>query len=96
MPMLANRTYCSHIDAYYVIDRDGYVPSLFSMPYMIVQYAKKPEYSPNARMITPEMIGLYDYIFVWGDNQKVEGSLQLMGFFPYTRCSVFGVYQNRR
>jgi hypothetical protein len=83
-----------HIDAYYVIDRNGYVPSLFSAPYMIVQYLTKPVFSYSQKYITLEMLRKYDYLFVSDDTAEVEARLNNINFTLFHRENNFGIYKN--
>lgn len=85
-----------HIQAYYVIDRTGYVPSLFSTDYMLVRTKEKGAYSFDPGRINIEKLRTFDYIFVWGDNTRMEGELKKIDFAPMVRDGGLGIYQRTK
>lgn len=94
MPVWPYGTYCGHVDAFYVIDGDGYVPTLFSAPYMMVRYREKPFYSPMVTEMTPDMLRRYDYLLMWGVSKAIDDSLAKHSFTPILKSGVYGIYKN--
>jgi hypothetical protein len=101
MPLLAANSQIGRVnpylflDAYYLIDKNGYVPSLFSETYMMVKYREKPNFSYNLRNVSTEMLTQYDYLLVRGAHiQKVNKDMREWGFALIKRAGSHGVYLN--
>jgi hypothetical protein len=86
--------YIGHIDAYYVIDNGGYVPTLFSAPYMLVQYRQKPDFAAEHDKINSVMISNYNYVFVWGHNTNISDFLNKINFTLMNTRGDFEIYGN--
>lgn len=87
--------YVGHIDAYYMIDNNGYVPTLFSAPYMLVQYRQKPDFTTDLNKLSYEMICKYDFVLVGGHNAAVSSYLEKINFTLIKKASVFEIYGKR-
>jgi hypothetical protein len=85
----------NHLEAYYLIEKEGYVPTLFSAPYMTVKYRTQPIYEPDIAKLSYETIRKYDYLFVTGDHAAIERLLTSANFTAIDRGMLFGVYKNK-
>ena len=77
-----------NLSSYYVADRDGYVPILFSTEYMPVKYITHPLVSNYPSRIDSVLLAGYDYLFIWGPNKPAENLLLAEGYrllFDYGR-----------
>jgi hypothetical protein len=84
----------NHLEAYYLIEKNGYVPTLFSSPYMMVHYRYPPVSLGNTGRLSYAVLRNYDYLFVSGDNAALEGFLKSVKFTVAGRELFFGVYRN--
>jgi hypothetical protein len=83
-----------HIDAYYLINNGGYVPSLFSASYMMVRYKNKPVYNPNADRVTDKTLRWFDYILVTGESREFGKWLGKLGFPLVEQTDFAAIYKN--
>lgn len=82
----------ANIQAYYTIDNDGYVPSLFSTEYMPVRYRFKPDYSPYSSSLMPERLKKYDLVFVWGKTDGIQDTLFRYDYFLHGQIAQYSVF----
>lgn len=84
------------IAAYYAVDGNGYVPCLASEKYMVVNYREKPEFQIYAKTNIPKQIGAYEYLIVWGHNEKSRERLAREGFVLVDSAIGYGLYKDER
>lgn len=92
-PFVGQIGYMANIQAYYVMDREGYVPSLFHDNYIIVKYKKAPIFSPYPEDITFDMLRQYDFLFLWGREANVEAYVALSGFAIRKQTADMSIYE---
>lgn len=91
---ISTETYIGHVDAYNVIDNNGYVPTLFSASYMMVRYREAPVFTPDINKITYEMIINYDYILFWGLKDGIVEALNRFNFQLIGKSADYGIFKN--
>jgi hypothetical protein len=93
-PIRVSGPFVGHIEAFYVIDKNGYVPTLFSAPYMIVKYREEPSFTPDIHELSDEMVSKYDYAIVWGFNDKLIKHLNNIHFDLVDKYDDIAIYKN--
>jgi len=86
-------TVSRHIDSYYVIDRGGYIPFLFSTSYMIVRYREQPSYDPVTGTMSARDLQDYDYVLVENANTFIEDVLKKFNFTLVDKANRYCVYK---
>jgi hypothetical protein len=82
-----------HISSYYLYDKTGFTPGLFSLPYMIVQYkTRNSKTTNNLDDISTTEISTYDYVLIWGDSPECEQKMENLTFRLVDRKMRFGLY----
>lgn len=93
-PGMGSIGYAYCVQAYYTMDREGYVSSLYTGQFTFVKHKNALAYSPHPREITREMVLPYDFLFVWGREPGVEAFLMNSGFKPWREKPAMAVYIN--
>ena len=83
----------NHVICYYVAERDGMVPNVFTPSYLMVGYRHEGPLTMNWQQTPPEGYSFYDFIFVWGDNPSVEALMKMRGFRCRERKSFMAMYE---
>jgi len=84
----------NHLEAYYVIERDGYVPTLFSSQYMTVRYRQSPLCMPKNQPPSFQLLHSYDYLFIRRANKQMVDGLPKIGFRLFENRGIYSVFEN--
>jgi hypothetical protein len=77
------------------MDREGYVPSLYTQQYTVVKQFKTPVYSNLPKDLNDSLLAPYDFLLVWGREAGVEGMLKQAGFAPRKELSTMSLYERK-
>jgi hypothetical protein len=102
LPVFSNEQYfgkvgiVKHAAAYYVIEKEGLVPSLFSSDYMMVRYRSQPPVPDERTPLEPSVLRRYDYLLVFGYAPHLDAGIKNAGFSPLKINGPVAVFRQNR
>jgi hypothetical protein len=102
LPIFNDRQYfgnigvIKHAAAYYVIEKEGFVPSLFSSDYMMVRYRNPHPLVSEKPPFDPSVLRHYDFLLVFGYSPDVDSGLANAGFSRLKTAGPIAVFQQSR
>jgi hypothetical protein len=85
-----------HAAAYYVIEKEGLVPSLFSSDYMMVRYRNSHPLVSEKSPFDTLVLRHYDYLLVFGCSPDIDSRLANAGFSTLKTAGPVAVFQQSR
>jgi hypothetical protein len=93
-PAAGKILFSRHAANYYVIERNGFVPEAIpDLSNMLVGYRTRNPVVNTPTHVDEKALRLYDFVFVWGDNDAVASNLAALGFRPRKRNGFVATYQ---